>query len=285
MIRTAIVFTIIVFFVWAPWMDTHSTGALAERVLAAFGPMPSACYDSDDTVLQDGLAVRWYPFGRLVHTCAGDYVAWFWGSVKELGGVHKRADDIRPVRSRPFTCAEVLARQESRRSTTTNNTAVTLFTGTPARDADVSIFPGMAEYTTVLREALTGGPTFAGRFAVAEWECGAACQNHAVIDVESGLVVSVGPQTEHGVAYTLESTLLTTNPVSALPAIPESTYEAEGVALGIARLPREYYRLTTDALSGTQYLVRECVESSATGYIELEDDRLDIVEDSSTDAE
>lgn len=285
MIRTTVVGVTIALFVWAPWMDASSTGVLAERVLSAFGPMPSACYDSDDTLLQEGLEIRWYPLGRILHTCSGDYVAWFWGSVKELGGVHKSADDIRPVRSRPFTCAEVLERQESRRSTSTNNTATVLFTGTPASDPDTSIFPEMTEYTTVLREALHGGPTFAGRFAVAEWECGSACQNHAVIDVESGLVVSVGPQTEHGIAYALDSTLLITNPVSALPSIPESTYEAEGVALGIARLPREYYRLTTDALSGTQYLVRECVESSATGYIELEDDRLDIVRDTPAGAE
>jgi hypothetical protein len=68
-----------------------------------------------------------------------------------------------------------------------------------------------------------------------------------------------------------------TNPVKKLPALPENDYEAETTGLSIARLPREYYQLTTDTLSGTQYLVRVCVESSATGYIEVIDDRIGLI--------
>ncbi len=276
MIRTLILVILLSVLVWAPWMDNDGSGALAASVFEAFGPFPSACYDSDDELLQEGLSVRWYPMGRLVHTCAGDYVVWMWGAVREVGGVYKRAEEIRAVQGRPLTCNEVLERQESRRATSTDAELV-YYEGGPAAEPDFSIFPEAATQHSVLRNALRAGPTFAGKFAVAEWECGTGCQDHAVIDVETGLVVSYGVQTEYGVAYSLESTTFTTNPVEQLPELPTTRYETETVALAIARLPREYYRLTTDALSNTQYLVRLCVESSAAGYIEIEDDRLGVI--------
>ena len=85
------------------------------------------------------------------------------------------------------------------------------------------------------------------------------------------------PHTEYGIAYSLDSTLLVTNPTGNLPELPHSSYEKEGLALALARLPREYHRLTSDKLSGTQYLVRECVENAAIGYLNVEDDRLQVV--------
>jgi len=277
MIRTLVAVISITLILWAPWMDSDASGSLAEQVFAAFGPMPAACYDSEENLLQEGIEVRWYPLGRMVHTCTGDYIIWFWGAVKESGGVYKRADEIQPVRSRPLTCNEIIERQEGRRATSTDNTVV-LYAGTTATTVGYAMFPEAEQYNRTLTDALKNGPNFAGKFVVAEWSCGTNCQNHAVLDVETGQVLGLGPQTEYGTLYAVDSTLLITNPVSALPDIPESRYETEGLALNIARLPREYYRLTTDALSGTQYLVRECIESSATGYIEIEDDRLDIID-------
>ena len=109
---------------------------------------------------------------------------------------------------------------------------------------------------------------------MAEWGCGSTCQQHAVIDVETGLVIGFGLQTEYGVEYSRESSLFVTNPVANLPELPDTSYETEGLALSLARVSREYYRLTTDVLSGTQYLVLQCIENTATGYIEVEDNRL-----------
>jgi len=277
MIRTLIVAVVVLVVGWAPWMDTVGSEALSEKVFEAFGPIPSACYDSDDNLLQEGLAVRWYPMGRLVHTCAGDFVVWMWGAVHEQGGVYKRSEDIRAVQSRPLTCSEVLERQENRRATSTDS-EITYYDGEPASAPDFSIFAEAEEQTTLLTKTLAGGANFAGEFAVAEWTCGANCKNHAVMHVESGLVVAYGPETEYGIEYGLDSTLLVTNPVASMPPLPETKYETESVALSIARLTRQYYRLTSDALSGTQYLVRLCVESAATGYIEVEDDRLGVIE-------
>lgn len=275
MVRTIIVLLLGIIPVWAPWMDTTSSGALAERVFEAFGPQPSSCYDSKGVELHNGLDVRWYPMGRLVHTCAGDYIVWFWGAVKEAGGVYKSARDIQPVRSRPLTCKDVLDRTAAHEASSTEPLLV--YTGITATSVDYALFPDAKNHAVILNDTLRKGPNFAGKFAVAEWQCGSGCRNFAILDVETGRVISVGPQTEYGVLYSLDSTLLVTNPLTALPPTPDSGYETETMALDIARLPREYYRLTTDKLSKTQYLVRECVESSASGYIEMQDDHLDII--------
>ncbi|KKS30848.1 MAG: hypothetical protein UV60_C0002G0033 [Parcubacteria group bacterium GW2011_GWA2_43_11] len=278
MIRFGIVALLIVVPLWAPWMDTKGVENITKEVFEAFGPVASSCYDSEGNLLHEGVEVSWYPLGRLVHTCAGDYVVWVWGAIKEQGGVYKRSNELQAVQSKAITCTDVIERQEQRLASTTDS-ALSVYTGTYATEPDFAIFKEASEHKRTLSEALKRGPTFAGRFTVAEWGCGSNCQQHAVMDVESGLVVAYGPQTEYGVKYSLDSTLLITNPKDGLPPLPDSDYETENFALSIARVPREYYRLTTDALSGSQYLVRLCVESSATGYIELEDDRLGLVDE------
>jgi hypothetical protein len=276
MIRFAVIVLVLVIPLWAPWMDSGGADALSQQVFDAFGPVPSACYDSDGALLQDGLDVRWYPFGRMVHTCSGDYVVWMWGAVREQGGVYKRSEEIRPVQSRALSCKEVLELGDVRRGTSTDSKIV-YYEGEPAAELDLSIFPEAEAHQSVIRAALRKGPNFAGSFSVAEWGCGASCQGHAVTDVETGLVVAYGLQTEYGITFALDSTLMVTNPIETLPELPQTRYETESLALAIARVPREYYLLTTDALSGTQYMVRECVESAFAGYIEMEDDRLGVI--------
>lgn len=276
MLRTGILFITLFLVLWAPWMDSGGSEKITKQVFEAFGPVASSCYDGDGTLLHDGAEVAWYPLGRLVHTCSGDYIVWMWGAVKEQGGVYKRTDELQHTQSKALTCTEVLERQEARLSTSTDN-GIEVYEGTYATEPNYSIFKEAEEYDRIITEALKRGPSFAGRFAVAEWGCGSSCQQHAVVDVETGLVVAYGLQTEFGVTYDLESTLLVTNPVAKLPELPNSEYETESLALSVARVPREYYRLTTDALSGTQYLVRLCVESTSVGYVEVEDDRLGII--------
>ncbi len=278
MVRTGIIILLILVTFWAPWMDSKGSEHITKQVFDAFGPVASSCYDSEGTLLQDGLEVRWYPLGRMVHTCSGDYVVWMWGSVQEQGGVYKRPNEIQPVISKALTCDEVLERQEARLATSTDSKIV-IYKGEYAKEPVFSIFKNAEEYKRIIIEALKRGPVFAGRFAVAEWGCGSGCQQHAIADVETGLVVAFGQQTEFGIDYSLESTLFITNPIEKLPELPNTKYETESLALSIARVPREYYRLTTDALSGTQYLVRLCIESSASGYIEIEDDRIGVLKD------
>jgi hypothetical protein len=276
MIRLLILLAIVGIPLWAPWMDTGGTAKISDQVFSAFGPVPSACFDPSGNLLQEGIEVRWYPFGRLVSTCGGDFVVWTWGGVKELGGLSKRATEIQAVQTKSLSCAEVVKRQEARRASSTDSRLL-VYTGERAVRPDFSIFPEARAFQRDITQALQGGATFAGRFAVASRTCGTNCETHTVIDIGSGLVVSHGIVTEYGVEYSLDSSLFVTNPVKKLPALPENDYEAETTGLSIARLPREYYQLTTDALSGTQYLVRVCVESSATGYIEVIDDRIGLI--------
>lgn len=276
MVRALILFVAIGIFMWVPWMDTGSGRASITQALEAFGPVPSLCFDSEGNELQDGLAVRWYPLGRLVHACSGDYVVWFWGAVKEMGGTYKKSEDIQPKQGKPLTCQNIVDRQEARQATTTDST-VEPFEGPYASAPDYSLHPEAEASRSIIERALREGPNFAGSFAVASWECGTNCQNHAIVDTKNGQVIVYGLQTEFSVYYSPESTLLITNPVANLPAIPDTAYEAENMALSIARVPREYYRLTSDALSGTQYLVKLCVESAATGYIAVEDDRIGVL--------
>lgn len=276
MIRFSILALLCTLFLWVPWMDRKTGEELAQTILAAYGDMPASCFDSEGTLLQEGVSVRWYPMGRMVHTCEGDYVVWFWGNVKELGGVTKKAADIQATRSKPLSCDEVLKRQEARRATSTDDELVA-YTGAPAQTLDFSIFPEAATHRSVLEAALGGGVDFAGRFAMAEWSCGPSCKNFAAVDVETGQVVAFGPPTEYGIEWSPDSTLLVTNPLSLLPSLPDNAYETESMALSLARLERRYYRLTYDVLSGTRYLVLQCVESAATGYIEVENDTIGIV--------
>ncbi len=278
MVRILLLLSVIAIPLWSPWMDSGGTGRISDLVFAAFGPVPSACFDPGGVLLQEGIEVRWYPFGRLVSTCGRDFVVWTWGGVKELGGVSKKAEDIQETHTRALTCSEVIARQEARRASSTDS-KLSVFTGDRATKPDFSIFPDAQTFRSDITKALNGGATFAGKFAIAEWECGTNCSNHAVIDVGSGLVVAYGIPTEYGIEYSLDSAVVVTNPVKNLPPLPENNYEAETIGLSIARLPREYYQLTTDALSGTQYLVRQCVESSANGYIEVIDERIGVIRD------
>jgi hypothetical protein len=239
MFRIALLLLVVVIPLWAPWLDTQGVGEITKKVFEAFGPVASSCYDSEGKLLQDGVDVRWYPMGRLVHTCSGDFVVWMWGAVKEQGGVYKRAQELQAVQSKPLTCQEVLERQENRFASSTDSKLVK-YDGPYATEPNFSIFEEAEEHRRVIMEAMKQGPVFAGRFAVAEWGCGSGCQQHAIIDVETGLVVGFGPQTEFGVEYSLESSMFVTNPINKLPPLPDSVYETESLALSIARVPREY---------------------------------------------
>ncbi len=271
MIRIFFTVTICAILVWAPWLSRGSTNALVDTVLQSFGPLPKTCYDDHSVVLQDGFVVRWYPFGRLVHTCRGDYVVWMWGAVEELGGVYKKSKDIQRTHALPLSCAEVLERKLARQGTSTMPTVATT---SIASHVDFTLFPEAKEQEEVLRKALQNGPNFAGGFTVAVWDCGSACKKYAVMDSASGRLLAYHAQTEYGVSFSTSSTLLITNPKELIPPLPETEYEAENAALSLARVAREYYLLTFDVLSNTNYLERVCTESATTGVVSVEDNQL-----------
>ena len=77
-------------------------------------------------------------------------------------------------------------------------------------------------YRTMIRQAAKKGPNFAGHYTVAEWGCGTACEQIAVVDSQTGDVsdgpfgalpegvVYLGPNVEEdktGLFYRLNSSL------------------------------------------------------------------------------
>ena len=53
---------------------------------------------------------------------------------------------------------------------------------------DLNSHPKCSRYRTRLKEAATQKPSFAGYYIVAEWGCGSACQQVALIDARTGAV-------------------------------------------------------------------------------------------------
>jgi hypothetical protein len=97
-----------------------------------------------------------------------------------------------------------------------------VFKGVPAQP--ILDTPGLRMFRTRIRDASKGGPNFAGRYAVAEWGCGAACVSFVIVDEKTGVILDVpaGGLTFHpdfdyvdlakddvmGVAYKVNSRLL-----------------------------------------------------------------------------
>jgi hypothetical protein len=48
--------------------------------------------------------------------------------------------------------------------------------------------PGQRRFRTVIRDWVKKGPNFAGHYTIAEWGCGSACEQIAVVDTLSGEV-------------------------------------------------------------------------------------------------
>jgi hypothetical protein len=96
-----------------------------------------------------------------------------------------------------------------------------LFKGNPASPHLKT--PGQRRFRTMIRQTAAKGANFAGHFALAEWGCGTACVQAAIVDVQSGEVYD-GPfgllpgsafyfgtgddEVEVGMSYHLDSRLL-----------------------------------------------------------------------------
>jgi hypothetical protein len=116
-----------------------------------------------------------------------------------------------------------------------------------------------AEFKTAINEAVASGPNFAGKYAIAQWGCGTQCQGHAVVNVESGKIISFGPQTEAGIGVSLESPILITNPKENFPSVAEMQKADLKTLASLANIPREYYVLvgTNDSNTGLQKICTE----------------------------
>jgi hypothetical protein len=110
------------------------------------------------------------------------------------------------------------------------------FEGKPARPQIVE--KNHRTFRTVITEAATKGPNFAGHYTVAEWGCGSGCMSLAVVDATTGKVFSapfqiltmplVNGEEAHefkGVVYRLKSRLFIADGCQEDKACSTSYYE------------------------------------------------------------
>ncbi|HTK60303.1 MAG TPA: hypothetical protein VL283_03830 [Candidatus Baltobacteraceae bacterium] len=82
-----------------------------------------------------------------------------------------------------------------------------IYTGTVAA-VDFSGNEPALEFKTTIRQQAAKGPNFAGHYTVVSWGCGSACQQNAVIDAKTGVIVAYNLLTTGGTEYRLDSRLL-----------------------------------------------------------------------------
>lgn len=88
-------------------------------------------------------------------------------------------------------------------------------------------------YRSNLRRAQEKGPNFAGRYTIAQWNCGLRCTQIVVLDTASGKIAGE-LETQTGVHFRLDSELLIANPPISIPK-------------GERKVRTRYYRWTAGA--------------------------------------
>jgi hypothetical protein len=138
------------------------------------------------------------------------------------------------------------------------------FTDTPAvaileksprlYDAETGTYP--SNYRTKIKEAMIAGVNFAGKYVVAEWGIGTGYQGHAIINGETGRIISYGLKSNEGVEFSISSPVLIVNPKRNFLQLPDRN-EAQSYA---SRFKRDYYKVENDSL------ILICSEPANTGW-------------------
>lgn len=161
------------------------------------------------------------------------------------------------------TCQKVVAQWE--KAYPESAKPQVLFTGEPAAVKYAgSAFPGAVKYRTQLDAAVADGVDFAGKYAIAQWGCGTRCQEHAMIDVETGDIVAFGLPSEAGISVSAQHAVLVTNPRQNLPSNEQMQKAHFESVVTLTNIPREYYVLAHE--SGKTYLKKLCTENPFEGF-------------------
>ncbi|KKU48907.1 hypothetical protein A3H10_04595 [Candidatus Uhrbacteria bacterium RIFCSPLOWO2_12_FULL_46_10] len=102
---------------------------------------------------------------------------------------------------------------------------------------DFSSYPEASQFRTIIRATAAKGANFAGHYSIVEWGCGTSCQDHAIVDVQSGKIIHYSLPSFYGLEYKLDSSLLVVNPAANLPEDSEQT------------ITSDYYVLSDNALN------------------------------------
>jgi hypothetical protein len=121
-------------------------------------------------------------------------------------------------------------------------------------DSETGTYP--SNYRTKIKEAILSGVNFAGKYVVAEWGIGTGYQGHAIINGETGRIISYGLKSNEGVDFSISSPVLIVNPKRNFLQLPDRA-EAQSYA---RRFKRDYYKIENDSL------ILICSESANVGW-------------------
>ena len=164
--------------------------------------------------------------------------------------------------SKDTTCQKAVTRWEKANPQMT--TARELFKGVPAPiDFKTTSFTKAKDFKTAIIEAVNDGPNLAGKYVVAQWSCGTSCQEHAVVDMESGTIIAYGIPSEAGISMSEKYAVLITNPRENLPSVKDFKKANPASQAYLLNIPREYYVLLENGTSTT--FTRICTENPFEG--------------------
>ncbi|MEK7509748.1 MAG: hypothetical protein AAB605_03470 [Patescibacteria group bacterium] len=124
-------------------------------------------------------------------------------------------------------------------------------------------YPQLNRLKNGISKAAKGGANFAGHYAVVEWGCGSSCQEHAVVDVQSGKIIVFGILSEAGLQFHPESNTIITNPETNFPTMADLGTMTLDDKIYWYNLPREYYVL--EEKDGAASVRRICIENAFEG--------------------
>lgn len=130
---------------------------------------------------------------------------------------------------------------------------------------DNSLFPKAQQFQSVITQAVSEGPNFAGHFVIAEIGCGSNCQDHAIVDVVTGNIVAFGIPSEASIQFNKESNLIMTNPAKNSPPFKLLAEQKFNEKIYWFNVPREYYALSEG--DGRVSVQRLCIENVYDGQL------------------
>lgn len=109
-------------------------------------------------------------------------------------------------------------------------------------ELNLTSHPQAKIFKSVLSNAYSKGPNFAGHYTIATWGCGSPCQLVAVMDHKDGQVFFFPHSTQVGSNFKLDSNLLITNPSEVLDEYRATAEEHHAPLMSWEQFSSEYYK-------------------------------------------
>ena len=118
--------------------------------------------------------------------------------------------------------------------------------GNYSANLDLTSHPQAKNFKSVLSNAYSKGPNFAGHYTIATWGCGSPCQLVAVMNHEDGKVFFLPHSTQVGSDFKLDSNLFITNPPEVLDEYRAEAEKHYSPLMSWEKFSSEYYKWEND---------------------------------------